>query len=363
MEFFDAFSSCTAAGSGSQNWFETGDPKALCTGRVYYRLSRDVGKMALLFSNLIDSTFADGSHSHANFVPGDWVIHSLRAGVVDHCDLETCAEPRGFVEIRFDGKKSKRVMPGEIFASDDFDLSARKGEYICLETVFTGARVPCHTESLLPAFKLTDGKWQRSTELPFPSMLGAERGKEMRLSFLGDSITQGIGTAPNSYRHLAALLQDALGPGCAVWNLGLGFGRAHDAALDGGWLYKARQNDAVCVCYGVNDLFQTGDAEMLKRDLSALVNKLKQSGVKVLIQTVPPFDYAQGVREKWLDVNDFIRRKLQFKADAFFDTVPVLGKGPSEPHASRYGAHPNEEGNAAWAEGLLPVLKELLAKK
>ena len=66
MEFFEAYSSCTAAGSGSQNWFETGDPRALCTGRVYYRLSRDVHKMALLFSNLIDSTFADGSHTVGN---------------------------------------------------------------------------------------------------------------------------------------------------------------------------------------------------------------------------------------------------------------------------------------------------------
>ena len=360
MGFFDAFVSCTAAGSGSQNWFETADPAERITGRIYFRLSRDVRRGALLYSNLIDSTFADGSHSHANFVPGPWTIHALRVGPVASCGMDDAPQPAHFAEVTFGGAAEKRVAPGEIFATDPFDLTARKGEYLCVEMTFSGARVPCHTESLLPAFRRGPDGWFHDVDMPFPSMVGAARGTETRLGFIGDSITQGIGTEPNSYTHMAALVQEVLGGSCAVWDLGLGFGRAHDAALDGGWLYKARQNDVVCVCFGVNDLFQTRDPGQLKKDLTCIVRALKKSGVRVVIQTVPPFDYAPEIAREWLDVNDHIRRNVAREADAVFDTVPVLCLSPDEPHRARYGAHPNAEGNARWAEAIAPVLRGLM---
>ena len=362
MEFLERYISCSAAGSGSQNWFET-DGEEMITCRVFFKLSRDVRACALLYSNLIDSTYADGARSHANFVPGEWTIHGMRAGSVSSCSVEDCTEPDAFSDVRFDGQAQKRVRPGEIFESDPFRLDARRKEYLCVEMTFSCRCVPCHTESLLPAFRRLDGRWQHSTEMPFPCMIGMERGKETRLGLIGDSITQGIGTEANSYTHVAALLQDALGPGCAVWNLGLGYGRAHDAALDGSWLFRARHNDAVCICFGVNALLQTGNAEQLNKDLTYIVRALKHSSVKTLIQTVPPFDYAPGIREKWTDVNEYIRRKLSLEADACFDTVPVLCKSEREPYASRYGSHPDARGNAAWARALLPAVQELLRKK
>jgi Lysophospholipase L1 and related esterases len=360
MEFLERYISCTAAGSGSQNWFSAGGPDEKITCRVYYKLSRGTKECALLYSNLIDSTYSDGSHSHANFVPGSWTVHALRAGRVPSCGTEKSAEPDMFVPVTFDGQGGKQVNPGELFCSDPFPFPADKGEYMCVEMTFSGRRVPCHTESLLPAFRLENGRWTRSTEIPFPSMVGTGRANETRVGFIGDSITQGIGTPDNSYTHVAAHVQEALGENCAVWNLGLGFGRAHDAALDGGWLYKARQNDVMCVCYGVNDLFQLGDAELLKRDLTYIVRTLKQSGLKVLIQTVPPFDYAPEFRDRWLSVNEYIKNELVKQADAMFDNVPMLSRSENEPWLSCYGSHPNAEGNAAWAEKLLPTLKKLL---
>ena len=360
MDYFSAFTSCTAAGSGSQNWFAPDDPNGRIACRVYYRLSRDVHTCALLYSNLIDSTFADGAHSRSGFVPGPWRIHALRAGVVSACGLDEAAEPAAFAQVTFSGCETRDVNPGEIFSTDPFNLSGRKGEYLCVETVFSGARVPCHTESLLPAFRLSGGVWEHSTDIPFPSMVGAARGEEFRLGFWGDSITQGIGTPPNSYAHVTALVQEALGAKCAVWNLGLGYGRAHDAALDGGWAYKARQNDAVCVCFGVNDILHDGRSDQLMADLEHIVRGLKEGGVKVVIQTVPPFDYNPEQAERWARVNGFIRNDLARAADAVFDTVPVLSKGPDMPHMARYGAHPDEEGNAAWARALLPLIEQML---
>ena len=360
-DFFDRYASCTAAGSGSQNWFSPDDPRRAQTGRIYYKLSRDVAECALLYSNLIDSTFADGGHSHANFVPGPWVIHALRAGVVDAADMLIAAEPAAFVPVTFGGQAERTVDPGEITHTDPFGVTGRRGQYLCVEMTFSGARIPCHTESLLPAFVRTGEGWAHSTDLPFPSMVAARRTGATRLGFIGDSITQGIGTEPNSYAHLAALIQDKLGARAEVWNLGLGYGRARDAALDGGWLYKARQNDVIVVCFGVNDLLHgPAGAPGLEDDLARIVRALKDSGVRVILQTIPPFDYAPDVRPAWHRVNDYIRAELSCEADALFDSVPVLRLSPDEPHRACYGGHPDAAGNAAWAEAIWPVIEGMM---
>ncbi len=62
--------------------------------------------------------------------------------------------------------------------------------------------------------------------------------------------------AVNSYEHWNAVVAENLGSQYGFWNLGLGYGRAADAATDGAWFFKAKQNDIVVVCYGVNDIFQ-----------------------------------------------------------------------------------------------------------
>ena len=361
MRFFDTFVSGTAAGSGVQSFF-TADPDEPRTGRVYYPLSQGgLRRYSLLWGNTVDSTFADGSHSRANRMLDEWQVLSVRVGRCRSVPEGVCPEPEAFAPVLFDGRATKRVMPGELFASDPFPCEAEKGDSLCVEMTCAGRMLPCHPESLLPAFVRRDGAWTPSKEQPFLSMLGCERRVRWRVGFLGDSITQGIGTPENSRRHLTALLADRLGADAAVWNLGLGYGRAHDAALDGAWLFKARQNDLVCVCFGVNDVIHSRDAAQCKRDLAAIVRLLRASGARVLVQTVPPFDYGEDTRPLWEEVNAFIRNDLRREADAVFDIVPVLSRGPDAPHRSRYGSHPDERGNEAWANALEPALKELLA--
>lgn len=360
MRYFDAFTSGTAAGSGVQSFFYA-DPETPAMGRVYYKLSQGGGcRYSLLFSNTVDSTFADGSHSHANLMLDEWEILSLQAGHCRACGTDVSEEPDYWVPVTFAGRGGKKVMPGELFSTDPFAFTCNKGDYMCVQITFSGRTIPCHPESLLPAFVYTDREWLPSKDQPFLSMLGCERQVKTRVAFLGDSITQGIGTPENSYLHLAALLSERLGPDTAVWNLGLGYGRAHDAALDGAWLFKARQNDVVCVCFGVNDLFQLGDAAQLEKDLAYIVRALKKSGSKVLLQTIPPFDYEPDTRLNWERVSAYIREELSQEADAVFDTVPVLGRGPETPHLSKYGPHPDTAGNAAWADAVYGVIERLL---
>ena len=370
MKYFEKFVSNTYAGSGSQNFFCSEGVK---TGRIFYKIS--VGgeyNYSILFNNIIDSTFADGSKSHKNIVCDEWQIKEIKAAKTRLCTFGQTddmydeftdkyeIELSDFIPLTFDGKAEKTVAPGEFFATDATPLSFEKGEYLCLEITYEGKMIPNHPETRMPSFIKTESGWKYSTDIPFPAMIGCDRKVEKRVAYLGDSITQGIGAPINSYEHWNARVSEMIGEGYSFWNLGLGYGRASDAASNGAWLYKAKQNDVIVVCYGVNDLLQGASASQLKKDLSTIVYILKNAGLTVLLQTVPPFDYSEAVTEKWNEVNEYIENELSQTVDAVFDCVPVLCTDSEHRNIAKYGGHPNSEGGAAWAEALYPTLKSLL---
>ena len=362
MEYFQKFHSNTLAGSGNQSFFLTDDANTVYTGRVFYKIfAGGTYRYSFLFSNIIDSTFSDGAYSHKNLICDQWKIVRAAVGICETCSASEMVEIESFQALTFSGAFEKDVMPGEFFASDALELSGKKGDYICLEISYQGRMIPYHEESIIPTFALRDGEWVPSKRVVFAGMVGCDRPALLQIGYLGDSITQGIGTDVNSYDHWNAMLSDKLGEKCAYWNLGLGFGRASDAASDGAWLFKAKQMDVVVVCYGVNDLFQSGDEEQIKRDLSEIVSKLQSAGTKVVIQTIPPFDYSGILIEKWNHINQYIVQVLSKRADGVFDVVPVLAKDDGHPYLAKFGGHPNAEGCGAWAEALYPVMDKFLA--
>jgi lysophospholipase L1-like esterase len=198
--------------------------------------------------------------------------------------------------------------------------------------------------------------------MPLATMIGCDRPVKKRIGFIGDSITQGIGTPKNSYEHYADVIAHTLGDSYSYWDIGIGYGRANDAATDGAWLFKAKQLGIVTVCFGVNDIFRQFNADQIIASLERIMEKLHAAGVKVLIQTVPPYDYAGAMIEKWNKVNDHIRSSMADRADGFFDVVPVLQKSEDEPHLAGYGGHPNSIGNRLWGEALAPAVAELAEK-
>lgn len=145
----------------------------------------------------------------------------------------------------------------------------------------------------------------------------------------------------------------------AYWNLGLGYGRADDAASDGAWLYKAKQNDIVFVCYGVNDIIQGYGANEITKNLQIIVDKLHNLGIQVIIQTVPPFNYSKERCGVWEKVNNFIKSELK-NADFVFDCVKFLAKNDSQRHMAKYGGHPNSEGCKVWGEALFEAITEVI---
>jgi len=371
VRYFQDFKSNTYAGSGNQFYFEMNENETR-TGRAFYKISAG-GKYnySILFSNIIDSTYADGSKSHKNLICDEWTIHSFKIGkckkfnttkdfadvVMDDNNENSDIVVNDFTDITFNGQKSKEVMPGEFFSSDPVMLGFERDEYICLEITFSGKMIPYHEETLLPVFIKEGERWIFSKFMPFAGMIGCDRNVKGKIAYLGDSITQGIGTKPNSYMHWNAIFSEKLGGDYSYWNLGIGFGRANDAASDGAWLYKAKQNDIIFVCYGVNDILRNQPEEQIKQDLTNIVNILKSEGKKIIIQTIPPFDYQGEDVKKWERINSYILTELKDKVDFVFDNTKFLGKKDKLSDAM-YGGHPNEMGCERWANALFEEIRE-----
>ena len=360
MNYFNRYTSNTTAGSANQLFFTRISSVKPAIGRVYYRVfAGGTYNYSLLFSNILDSTFNHGDVAKCNRIIDTWKLICVRVAVTDNCD-PAALESVDMLPLTFDGKHEKTVAPGEFFASDALPLTAKSGDYICVEYTFSGKEIPYHEERIIPAFIKQDGKWIDSAHVPFLGMLGCDRPVKRRIVFWGDSITQGIGTECNSYDQWNARLAEMLGEKNSYWNLGIGFGRASDAASLGAWFYKAKQADLAVVCFGVNDLLQTGNAIQIKRNLSEIVDALNAVGVKIVLQTVPPFNYGGELIEKWKDVNEYIQIMLAPYVEAVFDTVPVLGKSAKEPHIARFGGHPDAGGCRRWAEALYPLMRDVL---
>ena len=359
MDILKKYVSNTLASNGNQTWFENAEPRKVQSGMVFSKVFCG-GTFPYVFgySGILDSTFGDGSRTKCNDVCPAWKIHSLSYAVTDTCDCAE-AEKSAWNILTFDGSIAKIIDGEKLVCTDPTDITAKKGQYICLKITFSGQLVPCHEESIISIYRKNDDGWQLSPKVPVPVFTGVNRPVKKKIAFIGDSITQGIGTQFNSYMHYAARTADAIGKECAFWDLGLGYARGADAATDGIWLERAKHNDIITVCFGVNDMFQGRTVEQIVCDLQKIVDELKSAGLKVIIQTVPPFDYGEEHKKMWNSVNIFIRTELAGQCDGFVDTKFLCEDGEKSPKA-KFGGHPNNEGNAFWAGNLLPAIKNLL---
>lgn len=347
----------TLAGSGNQLWF-TPAP-GIHTTRIFYRPFAH-GRLAyrFLFTNTIDSTYADGAISRANMPGGEWTLHTLHAFVcADSRALFRGALPPKAAAVRFEGRNGRTVFPGDAFFSDPVELETSPGEAIGLQLSFSGTQIPYHEELLVPAYEWKQGVYQSTCQTPLPGMVACGRTVKKRIAFWGDSITQGIGTERGSYDHWAAQAASMLGGEYAFWNLGIGYGRAADAASGGAWMKKARHTDLLCVCFGVNDLLQGRSEEQIKGDLRRLAQQMRPY-CEVIFFTVPPFNWQGAQIGCWRNINRYILTELSRYVACVFDVTPVLGMGAEQSHIARYGAHPNREGCRKLAEAFVSFLAE-----
>ncbi len=338
------FVSDTAAGCANQTVFESDDEWH--SARVYVPVTVGGDCYSFLFTDTTDSTFADGSRSVRNTLCGGWSLSQMRVGVCATSSMEKMTEPFSWISVTFDGETMVTVDANAWVQTDPVVVTAAAGETLCVEYQFCGKRLLCHDELWIASF--VDG--EPSVLCPVPSRVAVRRDA-VRVAFLGDSITQGIGSTKNSGRHWAALTAKALGERYAFWNLGIGFARTEDAASDGAWLRKVKENDIVILCLGVNDLLYGFTAEDVCENLRRTVKILRSRGMRVFMQTLPPFE---GLGDERVRVNEYIQNALD--CDGVFDTS-IMAAADGTP---LYGGHPDDDGCALWAEKLTAWLKEML---
>jgi lysophospholipase L1-like esterase len=345
----------------------------LTTYRTFVR-SRAPGPTNWVFwmSNAQDSTFGVGPPNPNT--PGPvWQIEAAFAG--DGGTGHGGAVPGTLVPVTFGGSTTRTVQPGEKFWSDPVMLDLPDGDDLvftwAVSAQATGPTMPATSAPFLTTF-FANGKNLADQEsnagfsasydmLVAPQLFATDRPISKRLCFLGDSITQGIGSTRDMYRYWVAKIADGLGPDVGVWNLGSGWARAADAASDGFWLWKAKQCDEVAVALGVNDIINSQrSSDQILADLTTILDALKahNPAVKTILFTIPTFNFALTPYATWKAVNDTILATPPASADRVFDIAAVESQPPPNDGKLMVGyssgdGHPNDTGSAAIANAFL----------
>ena len=344
------YNSNTLAPSSNQSWF-LGDGK-VHKGRIFYKVYAG-GKYnyKFMFTNIIDSTYSDGKHSQANLICDSWEIVSL--GIYITKNVSNCLKSEDKILLSFNKKQNKIVIPKEIFYTDNVELECEKSDYICLEIEFKGdGKIPYMEEMMIPSFVYENGEWIEGKQTPLSASILCDRKVEKRVGFFGDSITEGIGVANNSYNWWCSHIANMVGEKYSYWDIGMGFGRAQDGASKGSWLDKAKMLDVITVCFGVNDICQSYSEEIVKNSLYTIITELKNAGKRVILFTIPPFDYDENKEKIWRNINSYIKTELSQQVE-IYDVVPILGCNAPNEHKAKYGGHPNEEGSVLLAKDFI----------
>ena len=345
------------------------------TYRTYVR-PRDSGSWQWRFwvGNATDSTYGPGPLD-PDQPGGTWRIET--ATVADGGPTATGGIlPGTALPVTFSGSASRQVEPGERFWSDPVTLDLPAGHLLAFTwAVSAAAAGPVLTyasASFAPSWaapganlasqESATGFSEGIDRLVAPHLFAYDRPVTERLCFVGDSITQGVGSTRDAYGFWVAKIADGLGPDVGIWNLGSGYARAADAAADGIWLYKAKQCTEVAVVLGVNDISnEKPTAAQLLDYLTTIVTLLKQHApaTKVILFTVPTFNFTGTAYTTWKQVNDAIRGGPPAGVDRVFDIAAVLSQpapndGLVKPEYSTNGdAHPNDLGSTDIAAAFL----------
>jgi lysophospholipase L1-like esterase len=330
-------------------------------------------RWAFWMSNATDSTWGPGVPM-PNLLGSTWRIEA--ATFADGGTTRGGAVVAGTVlPVTFAGSTSKTVQPGERFWSDPVSINLADGHYLAftwtVSSSGTGPVLPFTSAPFVTSYQAlgtsianqvaATGFATSTDPLVAPQLFAYDRAVTNRLCFLGDSITQGIGSTRDSYGFWVAKIADGLGPDTSVWNLGSGWARAADAASDGYWLYKAEQCTEVAVILGVNDIINSNrSSAQILADLTTIMQRLKQhnASIRTILFTVPTFNLSGQAYTTWKAVNDSIRSQPVPGADRVFDIAAVLSQpvpndGLVQPAFINGDPHPNDVAGTAIANAFL----------
>ena len=178
------------------------------------------------------------------------------------------------------------------------------------------------------------------------------------IAALGDSLTAGLGVAPDE--AYPALLEARLkreGYDYRVINAGVSGDTSSGGLRRLDWLLR-QQPEILIVALGANDGLRGQPVAMLRDNLTAIVQKARAAGARVLLvgMRMPP-NYGAAYTRDFAAVFPDVARKTNVPL------VPFLLEGVAAEVRLNQGdgIHPNVEGQRMIAEHLWPHLRPLLA--
>lgn len=321
---------------------------------------------AFYFSNTVDSTWERGTRQGYVGMPGG--SYEIISAFVGDGGSGIEYEPTDMTSVTFDEKQSKSVQPGETFWSDPVDFTVEEGHYLLWEWTITGEDIPCICMSGMTHAYADKGQgFVYVNEIPLPVLFGCNRDVSNTIVTLGDSITQGCETTENACEFWAAELSEALGEDTSLWNLGLGYSRATDAAQGGDWLRRASFADTVILGFGTNDII-TGkygegtstSALRIEDALRSITTVLTNAGCNVIILSAPPFDMIPEMETIRQELNTYIPKIAEENDKVYYFDFASLLETPENPSKALYGGHPNDEGCDIIAEALMAEYGDIL---
>lgn len=160
----------------------------------------------------------------------------------------------------------------------------------------------------------------------------------------GDSLTYGTGADHGTESYPAVLAQLS---GIQVVNAGIPGEISSEGLLRLEGLLQKYQPDLVLLCHGGNDLIRKLDTEQLRQNLTAMINKVRQSGAEVVMLSVP----KPGI---------FLKPAPVYKEIATSAEIPleneIIADIESEKALKSDAIHPNAAGYKILAEAVQQFL-------
>ena len=185
------------------------------------------------------------------------------------------------------------------------------------------------------------------------------RAAERVVVALGDSLTAGLGVAPDE--AYPALLDARLrreGYGYRVVNAGVSGDTSAAGLRRVDWVLKSKP-DVVIVALGANDGLRGLPVDALARNLEAIVTRVRATGARVLLagMRVPP-NYGADYASAFAAVFPAVARRTGVPLAPFLLDGVAGDARLNQPD----GIHPTAEGQRVIAERLWPYVRPLLTR-
>lgn len=185
-----------------------------------------------------------------------------------------------------------------------------------------------------------------------PSVYG-----EIKILFLGDSITAGLGVMrEESYPYLIDRMLKKKGHKVRIYNGSIS-GSTSASALSRLKWFKRVKADILVLALGANDGLRGQPVKSMEKNLEKTVVFAKRSGMKVIVagMKMPP-NYGK----KYTDDFEKVFFNLAKKHKTYLIPFLLEGVGGNPELNQADGIHPNKEGQKIIADNVIKYILELL---